>query len=381
MIRIATVFSGIGAPEEALKQLHINFETVFACDNGERELMQTVKDSNGKALKDENGKIIKEEITYDKIIEQTKGLSNEDLQNYIVRLYNDTKKPNLVKKSYFANNKIKESQWYEDIRFIDGSKYKNKIDLLIGGSPCQSFSTYGKKLGLDDTRGTLFYNYAKLILDAQPKVFIYENVPGLKTHDGGKTWKTIWNVFDNLGYTLYEEELDAQNYGLPQIRKRIFVVGIRGDINSNGYTFPPKEVKSKKKSSDYLDTEIDDKYYMTQKGFEWVTLPEKHAGRSRVNRDIIGCQTANQQFNWTGDFRIEPPKPSHKTSKRIYVGQYDGKESVARKLTPRECLKLMGFKDFKIVVDDYNMYRQSGNSIAVPVIKAIIQDICQYVLK
>lgn len=370
MIKLATVFSGIGAPEEALRQLHIKHEIVFACDNGERELVKIVKSDSGKN--------IKMPITYDEIIMATKDFTYEELQNYVTDLYEKTKKPNLVKKSYLANNK-NVSQWYEDVRFIDGTLYQNNVDLLIGGSPCQSFSTYGKKLGLEDTRGTLFYNYAKLISDAQPKIFIYENVPGLKTHDKGKTWEVIKSVFENLNYTIFDNELDAQDYGLPQTRKRLFVLGIRNDIDCSNFSFPPKKVKLKTISQDYLDKEVEDKYYMTQKGFEWVTMPEKHDGRSRVNRDIIGCQTANQQFNWTGDFRIETPKPSHRQSDRIFIGQYNGQEAVARKLTPSECLKLMGFRKFKIEVNDTDMYRQSGNSIAVPVLKAILKEVLKLI--
>lgn len=373
MIRVATVFSGIGAPEEALKQLHIDYETVFACDNGERELQKTVIDNEGNSKK--------VPFTYEEIMNDTKGMSYEKMQEHVARLYTETKKPNLVKKSYFANNEINEDKWYEDVRFIDGNRYRNEIDLLIGGSPCQSFSTYGKKLGLEDTRGTLFYNYAKLISDAQPKVFIYENVPGIKTHDDGKTWEVISGIFNDLNYHIYDDELNSQDYGLPQTRKRVFVVGIRNDIDITGYNFPPKTVKLRKTFNNYSDDSVDDKYYMTQKGFEWVTLRERNEGRSRVNRDIIGCQTANQQFNWTGDFRIEQPKQSHRESERIYIGQYNGADAVARKLTPRECLRLMGFKNFKIVIDDNNMYRQSGNSIAVPVIKAIIKDLNKYILK
>ena len=141
MINLATVFSGIGAPEEAFKQLNIEYNTVFACDNGERELEQS----------------------YDEIMQITKTFTCEERIEYVNELYKKTGKTNSVKISYFANNKIDKSNWYEDIRFIDGNRYREKVDILIGGSPCQSFSTYGKKKGFDDTRGTLFFFYADLI--------------------------------------------------------------------------------------------------------------------------------------------------------------------------------------------------------------------------
>lgn len=348
MIRLATVFSGIGAPEEALRQLGEDFEIVFACDNGEREL----------------------ENTYEEIMEATVDMSYEERLQYVSTLYKNTNKENYVKQSYFANHDIDESEWFEDVRFIDGEKYSGKVDILVGGSPCQSFSTYGKKQGFEDTRGTLFFHYANLVQTIRPKVFIYENVPGLKTHDKGNTWKRIQEIFKELDYDIYDAVLNASNYGLPQKRERVFVVGFDRRLGITDYAFPD-EIGLTKKATDYLDDKIPLSYYLGKKGFEWVTTREKHQGRSRVNRDVIGCQTANQQFNWTGDFRIESPTEEMRDDERIFIGNYEGQECVARKLTPAECLRLMGFEDFKIVVNDNNAYRQSGNSIAVPVLKAL----------
>lgn len=352
MIRLATVFSGIGAPEEALKQLGENFDVVFACDNGEREL----------------------KVTYDEIMEATLDMSYEERLQYVSSLYKKTNKENFVKQSYFANHDIDENRWFEDVRFIDGKKYTGKVDVLVGGSPCQSFSTYGKKQGFEDTRGTLFFFYANLIQTIRPKVFIYENVPGLKTHDKGNTWNRIQEIFKELDYDIYDAVLNASNYGLPQNRERVFVVGFDRRLGITDYAFPD-EIELTKKATDYLDTKVPLSYYLGKKGFEWVTTREKHQGRSRVNRDVIGCQTANQQFNWTGDFRLETPTEEMRNDERIFIGNYEGQECVARKLTPAECLRLMGFNDFKIVVNDNNAYRQSGNSIAVPVLKALFRTI------
>lgn len=354
MIKIATVFSGIGAPEEALRQMKVDFETVFACDNGEREL----------------------EKSYEEIIEDTKDSSYEERIEYVNKLYEETHKINYVKSSYLANHDLSNGEWYEDVRFIDGNRYQDQVDILIGGSPCQSFSTYGKKQGFEDTRGTLFFHYANLIKDMKPKAFIYENVIGLKSHDSGNTWKRIQEVFKDLEYDTHVFELNAMNYGLPQNRLRIFVVGFRKDLNIKEFAVP-KEKKLRKTASSYLSKNVNIKYYLGQKGFEWATTPAKHQGRTRVNRDVIGCQTANQQFNWTGDLRLETPTEEHRNNPNIYIGMYNGEEKVARKMTPRECLRLMGFKKFKVVVDDKNMYRQSGNSIAVPVLQALFKRILE----
>lgn len=356
MIKLATVFSGIGAPEQALRQLKEDFEIVFACDNGEREL----------------------DLSYDEILEKTADMTNAERIAFVNELYKETNKENNVKKSYFANYEIDDNHWYEDVRFIDGKKYCDKVDILVGGSPCQSFSTYGKKQGFEDTRGTLFFHYANLIKEMRPKVFIYENVTGLKTHDKGKTWKRINEIFNDLEYDVFDAELNACDYGLPQIRKRVFVVGFDKRLKITDFKFPKKKKLSKNAES-FLSKKVDLKYYLGKKGFEWVTIAEKHQGRSRVNREVICCQTANQQFNWTGDFRLEPPTDRIRLDPRIYIGTYEGQECVARKMTPQECLRLMGFKKFKIVVTDEQAYRQSGNSIAVPVLKALFKEIFKYV--
>ena len=353
MINVATVFSGIGAAEQALKQLGVEHRIIFACDNGERYLKRSFED----------------------ILQSVKGLSFDEIQKEIEHLYSKTNRPNYVKESYMANYGEILNDWYEDIRFLDGKKYCNEIDLLVGGSPCQSFSTYGKKMGLEDVRGTLFYDYARIIKETSPKVFIYENVAGMIMHDHGHTWEVIQSVFNELDYKIIPPQiLDAQDYGLPQMRKRLFVVGIRKDINKE-IVYPPQKIPCTKTASDYLDEYVDNKYYLPYKGFRYVTEPDRNEGRARVNRDIIGCQTANQQFNWTGDFRLESPQQRHRDDPRIYIGMYNGQEAVARKLTPQECLKLMGFENFKIVVPDHIMYRQAGNSIAVPVLKSIIKEI------
>ena len=352
MIRIATVFSGIGAPEQALMQLKIKHKIVFACDNGERYLKQT-----------------QEEI--DDIIRENPDKTTEQI---VRELYDGTQKPNKVKTSYFANYDISEDNWHDDIRYLDGTPYANQVDIFVGGSPCQSFSTYGHRKGLEDTRGTLFYDYARLVQEIKPKAFIFENVTGLLNHDGGKTWQVIKETFEMLQYDVEMSILDAQDYNLPQLRKRVFVVGIRHDLKCDKFKFPDP-VALTHKSTEYLDSIVDDKYYLGKKGFEFVTQVERNERRARVNQDIIGCQTANQQFNWVGDFRVETPKPHHYEDKRIYIGQFNGQDAVARKMTPAELLRLMGFEGFKIAVDDNAMWRQTGNSIAVPVLKAVFTSV------
>ncbi len=136
----------------------------------------------------------------------------------------------------------------EDIANVSGQNLeklfgikKGQLDLLSGGAPCQSFSYAGKRLGLEDARGTLFYHYAVFLEKLQPKMFLFENVRGLLTHDGGKTYKTITTIFENTGYEIQKAVLNAWDYGVAQKRERLITIGIRKDIADKvRYAFPEK---------------------------------------------------------------------------------------------------------------------------------------------
>lgn len=132
-----------------------------------------------------------------------------------------------------------------NISCLDLEEYFNikrgELDLLSGGAPCQAFSYAGKRLGLEDTRGTLFYHYAIFLQKLQPKMFLFENVRGLLTHDGGKTYRTITNVFEDAGYTIQYAILNAWDYGVAQKRERLITIGIRNDLTDTiSFTFPEK---------------------------------------------------------------------------------------------------------------------------------------------
>lgn len=116
---------------------------------------------------------------------------------------------------------------------------KGELDLLSGGAPCQAFSYAGKRLGLEDARGTLFYHYAVFLEKLQPKMFLFENVRGLLTHDGGKTYKTMLEIFEKAGYIIDKRVLNAWNYGVPQKRERLITIGIRSELKDDiSYSFP-----------------------------------------------------------------------------------------------------------------------------------------------
>lgn len=399
IIRVGTLFSGIGAFEQALKQLDIPHKIKFACDNGEIDLIPLDPvlrkeykrlDRNAKKIEGaerERYNYLKGEINGSIEHIRTYALHNLPqkflLHSYISKIYSmyGATQENKMRKSYIENYNIDEEDFYTDVRFLNGVFYEGQVDVMVGGSPCQSFSTYGKKRGLDDTRGTLFYDYARIIQEVQPKIFIYENVPGLLAHDDKRTWEIMLEVWNNLGYVVRFDKLNAKHYNHPQNRLRLFLIGFREDIydENHPYEFPEK-MELTHKASEYLEpSPVANKYYLGQKGFEWVTNKEKNKNKTRYNRDIIGCETANQQFNWIGDLRVEEPTQEHYDDPRIYIGELNGKPAVARQMTPRECLRLMGFDDsFKIVVEDKEAWRQAGNSIVVPVLKEIIKSILSY---
>ena len=134
------------------------------------------------------------------------------------------------KKAYFANYHIKEEQWHKDIHEFDATPFKSKVDLFVGGAPCQAFSLRGKHGGFEDTRGTLFREFARVVIECQPKVFIFENVRGMLYHDKGNTWDVIHNTFENdCGYQVYYQILNSKDYGVPQNRERVLFIGCRKD--------------------------------------------------------------------------------------------------------------------------------------------------------
>lgn len=354
MIKLATVFSGIGSVEHALEKLNIDNKIIFACDNGDRKI----------------------KVNISEVLDQISNMNNEQRNEYIKNhCYGDKK--NLVEETYKANYRIDNKCFYQDVRFLDGNEYRGEIDLFVGGSPCQSFSIMGKRKGLDEARGTLFYDYARLISEICPKVFIYENVTGMLNHDKGKTWQVISNIFDELNYCWVYWVLNAKDFGIPQNRRRIFVIGFRNDLKKY---FDILEVPKKRElianMDSFLETNVPNKFYLPEKGFNRVIDPKqkKHVA---LNGTVARCQVACQQYNWFGDMRFEKEIPERlESDERIFKGYYNGVRGVTRCLTPRECLRLMGFDDkFKIVVNDQQMYKQVGNSIAVNVLMEVLNTI------
>ncbi len=357
-IRLATSFSGIGAIEHAMHRLGLKCEIQFAGDI----------DAN-------------------------------------------------CKKAYFANYDIKEEQWHTDVHELDATPFKGKVDLFVGGAPCQAFSLRGKHGGFEDTRGTLFREFARIVIECQPKVFIFENVRGMLYHDKGKTWEVIKNTFEeDCGYQIYYQILNSKDYGIPQGRDRIFCIGFKEETDFKY----PAPIELKQCMYDLLEDVIDDKYFLKEKGFKFITQSINHSkSYTQINGKVQLCQKRNQQFNWHGDFifhpytnennqptdflekvhniseaqesyyldanvdelTIFPDNNGNHKMRRSIPTSCDRTKGWFRKLTPRECLRLMGFDDsFKIVVSDTETYKQAGNSIVVNVLMALLKqmDISKY---
>lgn len=365
MIKLATAFSGIGAIEQALIRLDMEHKILFACDNGDVEI----------------------EIDADKELEKIKSLNSaEEKRDYVNKLYAQlSRKNNFVKESYFANYSIEKDMFFNDVNLLDGTDFEGKVDLFVGGSPCQSFSVIGAKGGFNDTRGTLFYQYVRLVKEMQPKVFIYENVYGLTRHDKGKTWSIMQQVFEELGYRFKFKILDSRNFGIPQGRRRIFVVGFKNSENCDKFKFP-EEIDLKYTMQDFLEencadgslqsvagelTKINDKkgvpeerYYLSEKLKAYCLSP---GTKNFMHADAkIDLPIARALLSTMGN--------SHRSS----VNNYVTTNGRVRALTVREAHRLMGFPDsYKIVVSKAQAYKQAGNSIVVDVLMNIVKEIAK----
>ncbi len=354
-LKVGTDFSGIGAPEQALKNLGIDFESAFACEIDKH-----------------------------------------------------------ARQSYLAIHD-KPKRFYNDITKRD-HKEVEQLDLYVAGFPCQSFSIAGQRKGFDEARGTLFFDVAEFIRINQPKCFILENVKGLLSHDKGRTYQTITDILtngggtlngqisidlfdDGLGYHVYAQVLNTKDYGVPQNRERIFIVGFK---DFRQFSFPIKE-QLQLRLRDMLQDNLESKYYLSDKQLQSLT-ESKHEHASRIHdveksSPTIMAKSGGGHEPFIKVCQLNPSKESGRQQPYQQNRIYDcnglipalsaGKEvlggniintSKIRRLTPLECWRLQDFPDdafFKAadVCSDTQLYKQAGNSITVAVIQKIIQKI------
>ena len=350
-MNVGTDFSGIGAPEMALKYLGIDFESMFACE-------------------------------IDKYARQSfKQLHNPKT------LYNDITKRN--------------------------HKEVEQLDLYVAGFPCQAFSMAGKRKGFDEARGTFFFNVAEFIKINQPKVFILENVKGLLSHDKGNTFQTIIDILSNgggtqngqisldvfvdgLGYHIYWQVLNTKNYGIPQNRERIFIVGFK---EFREFSFP-KVMSLELRLGDMLQDNPNSKYYLSDKAIEGLMKREKFNKFNPLTKESesAACVTAradkvSNDNNFIITHYLGGRKGNPKKGGTGHLSKNDGTtycldtsntqaiqtQNKIRRLTPLECWRLQGFRDedfFSVKdVSDTQLYKQAGNSITVNVLMELFKNI------
>lgn len=277
---------------------------------------------------------------------------------------------------------------YGEVPFGDITKESTKayipndFDVLCAGFPCQAFSMAGKRLGFEETRGTLFFDVAEIIRRKRPKAFFLENVKGLVIHDKGKTLQTILRVLrEDLDYFVPDPQIvNARNFGVPQHRERIYIVGFRRDQNVSEFTYPTPTDKTKT-FADVKETEaVSAKYYLsTQYVKTLVAHKERHAAKGNgfgyeiiddngvANAIVVGGM--GRERNLVRDYRLTDFTPVTNIKGEV---NRDG----IRKMTPREWARLQGFPDsFIIGVADASAYKQFGNSVAVPAIQATAAEI------
>ncbi|CCG52268.1 Type II modification methyltransferase HpaII [Flavobacterium indicum GPTSA100-9 = DSM 17447] len=260
------------------------------------------------------------------------------------------------------------------------------FDLLCAGFPCQAFSIAGKRGGFEDTRGTLFFDVAEIIKRKQPKAIFLENVKGLRNHNGGKTLATILNVLRNdLGYFIPEPQIiNAKDFGVPQNRERIYIVGFHPSTNVTEFNYP-KPLDKKITFADIKEKEVPaTKYFLsTQYVQTLVNHKARHEGKGNgfgyaiiSDNEIanaVVCGGMGRERNLVLDHRITDFTPT------THIKGTVNREGI-RKMTPREWARLQGFPDeFIIPVADASAYKQFGNSVAVPAIQATANEILKLI--
>ena len=250
------------------------------------------------------------------------------------------------------------SAWYNDecnfgdITKIEAEKLPD-FELLVGGFPCQAFSVAGKRGGFNDTRGTIFFDFARIMKAKKPKFAIFENVKGLLNHDGGKTYETMLRTLDELGYNAQWGILNTKFHGLPQNRERVYIVANLRERSSTKILF--------ERGNDSAD-----KVERTENGIIGQFYNRK--GKTHQDLGVISSEGHSPALLAT----------THKNPRIVKIGDK------VRRLTPKECFRLQGFKDemvelgYKLGISDTQLYKMAGNAVSVPVVEWVAQRVLNW---
>ena len=321
-----------------------------------------------------------------------------------------------------ANHEIDEARFFTDVCDLDARAYAGQIDILIGGSPCQDFSIAGQRAGEDGERGNLIWQFYRVVSEAHPKVFIYENVKGFLSINGGKSYQRFLDALRGTGYLCHAEILNTKDYGIPQNRERVYITGFLNADEYYAFSLAPKTGCGR--LADFLDASVEEKYFLSDRALaHFRSKTPKFNGAFRpkdTNENIANTLTTNPGHRRTDTFikvvgeldakgnesirriydtcGIAPTMTTRHTPKilqktRGFNKGYELetcptisssgfernnllKAERIRKLTPRECLRLQGFPEsFKIVVSDTQAYKQAGNAMSINVVKMILERI------
>ncbi|OGF85994.1 hypothetical protein A3I28_00640 [Candidatus Giovannonibacteria bacterium RIFCSPLOWO2_02_FULL_43_37] len=260
-----------------------------------------------------------------------------------------------------------------DICKVKTDELPDDFDVLLAGFPCQPFSMIGKRDGLNDPRGHLFHEIVRILNDKTPRAFLLENVKHLTRHNGGETFAFIKKLLENAGggYTISPAILNSKNFGVPQKRERIYIVGIKKP--SSEFQFPERKKYAHQKSvKDILENNVPERYYLSERYYTGLL---KHKERHHNKGSGFGCAVLDPDGisntlvcgNMGRERNLIQDTPNKKNRWGI------------RALTPRECARLQGFPDsFKIAVPLTQAYKQFGNAVTVPVVKEIAQELKKY---
>jgi len=273
-------------------------------------------------------------------------------------------------------------QPYGDITQIHEKDIPNH-DIICGGFPCQAFSISGKQKGFEDSRGTLFFDIARIASFHKPRILFLENVFNFEKHDNGRTLKTVLKVLDEIGYRTFYKVLDASRYGVPQIRKRIYFVAFRKDLGITTFEFP-KPINNNSKLIDFLEKNISDEFFLDTKKLKNLKLKNRTKVESLslfdTELDLSTIRVGTVNKGGQGD-RVYSPD-GHAITLSAYGGGTGAKTGLylidgkIRKLTPRECANITGFpKNFLLHQNKNQCYKQFGNSVVVNVLQYILIEI------
>ena len=277
-----------------------------------------------------------------------------------------------------------------DITKID-EKDVPEFDICLAGFPCQAFSLAGHRMGFNDdykgmSRGTLFFDVARICSHHKPKVIFCENVKGLTIHDKGKTFKIITGTLEQMGYKVFHKVLNSKDFGVPQNRERIYIVAFRNDIAPDNFNFPRPTGKKVCIRDIMEEKPVPAKYYLSTQYMDTLRRhKERHAAKGNgfgyEIRDLDGiagaivCGGMGRERNLIIDKRQKDLTPTTHIKGEV---NRDG----IRKMTPREWARLQGFPDsYKLPLSDVHLYKQFGNSVTVPVIRAIAEEIKKIINK